>query len=85
MQTEFRISTRVGVEPSQLLDPHPPSILQVLGLLTDSKSLSGFAGAYVSSPNDSIPSNFIFGRERAFTEAPGTFRVLRKEDARRKL
>jgi hypothetical protein len=85
MLTEFRISTRTGVEPSQLLDPCPPSILQVLGLLTDSKSLSGFAGSYVSSPNHCIPSNFIFGRERAFTEAPGTIKVLRREDARRKL
>jgi hypothetical protein len=85
MQTEFRISTRVGVEPSQLLDPCPPSILQVLGFLTDSKSLSGFAGTYVSSPNHAIPSNSIFGRERALTEAPGTIKLLRKEDARRKL
>lgn len=85
MNTLCRISMRVGEGPAVAAPPRLRILGPELSLLADSKSVNAVDKGYVERPNRLTPWSFEIGRERAFTDVPATFKVVRPNAARRKL
>ena len=83
MVARSRISTRVEVGPALPARTGPLQAAQELRFHSDSKSLSSFLTAYISRQFPLMPLPSEIGQERAFTEAPVTFKALQPKVARR--
>jgi hypothetical protein len=85
MKSRCQNRTRVDSVQGAYTRTSAVRVTSSLRFLTDSKTLSGFFGSYVSERPALMSFRFAIGRERAFTKAPANGMVFQPKAARRKL